>query len=156
MNKVWIKQGLLDRIFSEGNKSLPKETGGILMGYRVSLREVVITDIVGPGKNAVHESMSFHPDQAFHEKEIERIYKESGKLITYLGDWHTHPNSHPYLSSKDKQTIVSISKFRKARLSNPLMLIAAPPKNDFKVWTYSKSKISKQEIYLEGNIIVYQ
>ena len=155
MNRIWVKEAVIKEIFLQGEELLPKETGGILMGYTVESIDFVITNIIGPGKNAVHGDTTFQPDQRFHEDEIARIYEESGGLITYLGDWHTHPNSYPYLSSKDQQTIVSIAKYKEARLSNPLMLIAAPPEKEFKIWIYRKTKILRTRQYIEGDVIMF-
>lgn len=152
--KIWIKKDLLDEIFSDGNKWLPKETGGILMGYRVA-DTYVITQLVGAGENAIHGSNTFKPDQEFHKTEIARIYKESEQKITYLGDWHTHPDSYPYLSSTDRSTGHKISKFKKARLPNPLMLVAAPPKIDFKIWAYDRSYEDKMGNFAEGDVVVF-
>jgi len=151
--KIWIEKNIIENIFSNGVLWLPKETGGILMGYFL-LDQYVITDFIGPGEKAIHKINSFKPDQEFHEREITRIYKESEQKITYLGDWHTHPNSFPYLSETDKRTFKKIADYSKARLSNPIMLVVAPPTENFKVWIYKKN--TKREIlYEEGNIIIF-
>jgi integrative and conjugative element protein (TIGR02256 family) len=153
--KIWLKKSVIDEILLDGNKCLPKETGGIIMGYSVSALEFVITDLIGAGKEAIHGYNSFEPDQLFHLEEVKRIYQASNGFITYLGDWHTHPNSYPYLSSKDKKTICTIANYEKARLLNPLMLIASPPKNDFKVWVYKKTKLLQTIKYSECTIIIF-
>lgn len=151
--KVWIKKDVLKKIFLNGNKWLPTETGGILMGYSVS-DEYIITDFIGPGEKATHEADSFEPDQVFHESEIARIYKDSEFKVTYLGDWHTHPNSFPYLSNTDKKTACKIAKYKKARLENPIMLVASPPNLDFKIWIYKRNKLTRND-YIEGDIIIF-
>ena len=153
--KVWIRQTILDEIFSQGNSHLPKETGGILMGYSVSPKEFVITEIILAGEKAIHNFNSFQPDQEFHVNEIKRIYEESNGMITYLGDWHTHPNSYPYLSSKDKKTIKAIAQYKPARIATPLMLITAPPKQDFKIWVYKKNKNLIENSCSEGAIVCF-
>lgn len=152
---IWIKQSVLDVIFLNGKEWLPRETGGILMGYRASNGDFVINRVIGPGEKAVHGLSSFKPDHAYHVREIVRIYEESGCLETYLGDWHTHPNSYPYLSSQDKATIASIAKHAKARLANPLMLIAAPPALCFKTWIYDPCRFYRRQTYTEGKVIVF-
>jgi integrative and conjugative element protein (TIGR02256 family) len=156
LKPIWIKKAALDAIIADGNHWCPKETGGILMGYRSCAGESIITDIVGPGKLAKHEHSSFSPDQLFHQKEIARIYRKSKRLITYLGDWHTHPHSHPYLSPTDKTTINSIATYSAARLTNPLMLIVSPPGNDAKVWEYRKDGETFKTIYQECDIILFE
>lgn len=151
--KIWIKKEVLDKIFLDGNNWLPKETGGVLMGY-IAIEDYIITDFIGPGEKAVHGYHSFQPDQAFHESEVARIYKYSELKITYLGDWHTHPNSFPYLSNTDKKTAHKIAKYKKARLENPIMLVASPPNLDFKIWIYKRNKLIMND-YVEGDIIIF-
>lgn len=152
--KIWIKEAALDEIQAGGNAWLPHETGGVLIGYCTDAGYVV-TQIIGPGPKAKHGLMSFEPDQEFHEAEIARVYGESGRMLTYLGDWHTHPNSTAYLSGTDRQTAERIALHKKARLPRPLMLVAAPPTDQYKVWIYSKTG-KKSGIFTEGEIIVYK
>lgn len=124
------------------------------MGYRASKYEFVVTDIIGPGEKAIHGLASFKPDQAYQKKEVARLYEESSCGETYLGDWHTHPHSHPYLSLTDKSTINSIAKHPAARLTNPLMLVAAPPGQESKIWVYEKSTKSNHQ-YVQADIVIF-
>lgn len=150
---VWITEEILTYVHSSSEKWLPKETGGILMGYIVG-NEFVVTDIIGPGPKAVHRDFSFEPDQNFHKSEIAKIYNLSNRTITYIGDWHTHPNSKPYLSDQDKKAIKNIAAFKKARLPTPLMLISAPPMKDFAVWIFEKTPEGKDN-YILGDVHFY-
>lgn len=152
---IWISHNVEDFIFLNGNEWLPKETGGVLMGYCASEFESVITDIIGPGPKAFHGNSTFSPDQQYHEDEIKKKYEASERSITYLGDWHTHPNSYPYLSNQDKSTIKKIATYDNARLTNPIMLIAAPPKLELKIWAYEKCRIRSVEIYYKAEVIYY-
>ena len=85
----------------EARRCLPNETGGAFMGYWSDPNTVVITDVIGPGPNAKHTRYSFHPDVEYHAAEIDRIYSQSGRINTYLGDWHTHRGVRP---TQAKQT----------------------------------------------------
>jgi len=120
---AWIEQSLVGNFIKEVDRVFPKETGGVLMGYWARCYdEVVITAIIGPGDKAIHSEMSFCPDHEFQEREIEYFYKKSGRIHTYLGDWHSHPKAQtPDLSNKDKRTLRNISNFKQARLPVPLM-----------------------------------
>lgn len=111
-------------MIDEAEAALPNETGGVLLGYHVRRTdELAVTDVVGPGPNAQHESRGFVPDSAYHETEIARRYERSGRLIVYLGDWHSHPRSGPYLSARDGRTLRAIARFEPARLVKPLMVV---------------------------------
>ena len=126
MRQAWILSGLLEQLFVEANDKFPVETGGILMGYRAKdSNEPVITDLVGPGPKAKHERENFSPDYDFQCSEVARIYEASGRIITYLGDWHTHPNGSGAMSGKDRRTLYSIAGDSSLRAPVPLMLILA-------------------------------
>lgn len=103
----------------------PAETGGVVMGYWVSDREVVITAATSAGPRATHREDGYEPDVDHDQLEIARIYHESGRLHTYLGDWHTHPGSGPGLSRRDRNTLRAIAVDAGARAPEPLMIIIA-------------------------------
>jgi integrative and conjugative element protein (TIGR02256 family) len=102
---------------------IPSETGGILLGYWVTPDEVVITDATSAGLRARHRADGYEPDVGHDQREIARIYAESGRQHTYLGDWHTHPGSEPALSRRDRKTLRAIAADVGARALAPLMMI---------------------------------
>lgn len=106
------------------------------MGYWPDFTSVVITDVIGPGPNAKRDRFSFHPDVAHHDDEITRIYLASGRLHTYLGDWHTHPKGAARMSPKDRKTLRAIASDPFARAPRPLMAILAGSQNwNIGVWS---------------------
>ena len=125
----------------EALRAVPNETGGVLMGYWAApYTEVVITDAIGPGRNAVHYEKSFIPDSEYQESEIARVYRESDRVSTYLGDWHTHPFGSSYLSYRDKRTLRRIAKHQDARCPIPVMAIASGHDDDWllRIWRYEE------------------
>jgi integrative and conjugative element protein (TIGR02256 family) len=122
----WFAETAFDLMVSEADRCAPYETGGVLMGYwSDDPRALVVVESVGPGPEADHRLASFAPDHVYQEAEIERIYLESGRRITYLGDWHTHPNGIAALSLTDRITQVRIARNRDARAPNAVMAILA-------------------------------
>lgn len=122
---VWISKSALAFIAKEFRRAYPSETGGVLIGYLAGSDDAVITCAVGPGPLAKHSETRFVPDWSYHDVEIARLYEESGRLHTYLGDWHSHPNSPTRLSSTDRQTLLRIAKHADARIATPLMVVIA-------------------------------
>ena len=142
---VWISEASLDDMVVEAEHLYPFETGGALIGYWVKqYDEVVVTNATGPGPGAVHLPDSFLPDDEYQESEIARFYNMSGRLHTYLGDWHTHPGASSYLSRRDKCTLRKVAKSRDARAPIPIMaVLGGGPKWELKVWRYVPTKLDR-------------
>jgi integrative and conjugative element protein (TIGR02256 family) len=125
MPGVWIGVAERATLAREADRTSPRETGGILMGYRGAGETIVIASVVGPGPNAAHGYGFFVPDHEYHEREVARIYENSGRQWTYLGDWHSHPGGSAGLSKSDRHTLRRIAKSPEARAAAPLMLVLA-------------------------------
>lgn len=129
----------VNQIYEEIRNESPLETGGCLLGYwDESFKEVVIEECIGPGPMAKHSKYGFEPDSEWQELQIARIYKDSGFLRTYLGDWHSHPQGKLTLSWKDKRTLLRIAKFSPARAPHPLMVVMAGPPWRMRIWKTDK------------------
>lgn len=136
--KAWLSGAGAMR--AEAERVFPFETGGVLMGYWARAHdEVVITHVVGPGPHAEHRIHSFMPDYEYQEEEVARIYAASGRVATYLGDWHSHPLEDVYLSSRDRRTLGRIARHAEARAPVPVMAVVGggDPKWLLSVWKYA-------------------
>lgn len=152
---VWINWSHLKFILNNAAKFYPLETGGIFIGYWASEFEIVIDYIVGPGPKAKHGEDYFTPDNKFHNKKIAKYYEKTGTTDYYLGDWHTHPDTGSYLSSKDKSTLKKISAFKPARIEKPIMMILGTNPLHLKAWIYNlnlKKKTGTE--FIEAKIIL--
>lgn len=154
---VWISKEVTQAIYDETEKRSPLETGGCLLGYwNDSFKEFVIEQCIGPGPNARHSKYGFKPDSKWQEAQIARIYKESGNLWTYLGDWHSHPNGPLTLSSKDKWTLSKISNYTPARVPHPLMILVSSPPWQIKAWKANKTRwFSFKLVISDCEIIIF-
>ena len=122
--KSWFSEPVIRSLLVEADRIFPLETGGVMMGYwSESKDEVVICHTSGPGPRAIHTEHSFIPDYDYQESEIARLYEESGRVHTYLGDWHTHPHEAVYLSPKDERALRKVASFSEARAPMPIMAI---------------------------------
>jgi len=121
---VWLSISDASAMIAEAGRMSPLETGGILVGYHTE-GDIIITTIIGPGPRGEHGAHWFVPDQTYHEEEIARIYHSSGRMSTYLGDWHSHPKGRPRLSLRDRRTLRRIARTPDARAPQPLMLIVS-------------------------------
>lgn len=125
-SQLWIGCDAIASLESEATRRTPAETGGILLGYWAEDgRDCVVTHVIGPGPNAIHCETRFAPDHAYQVGEIGRLYEQSGRLLHYLGDWHSHPGGTGELSEQDRRTLRTIARARAARVRRPIMLILA-------------------------------
>jgi integrative and conjugative element protein (TIGR02256 family) len=146
---IWLPEKAYICLLEEAIQKMPRETGGILIGYWGTKYEAVITAIVGPGSKAAHNRHSFSPDNEFHTQEITRLYAQSGRTETYLGDWHTHPSAGAYMSSRDQETLRILADYKQARLAQPLMMILGTRPFGLQAWmqSYKRVLFSNRSIY---------
>lgn len=141
--KAWLSEQAVRDMLIEAGRVFPLETGGLMMGYWSEAKdEVVICRVIGPGPRAVHSEHAFVPDADYHESEAERVYEESGRVHSYLGDWHTHPRGGVYLSPKDEGTLLRIARSSEARAPVPLMAVLGDGDPDWfiGVWRYARDR----------------
>lgn len=121
--KIWIPEHLYASMRSLADQFMPMETGGLLMGYLDSNGDTVITDVTGPGPNAIHAECSYVPDYEHDTAQADLLYHASGRLHLYLGDWHTHPKDVDAISRRDIKALKTIADTPSARVAEPLMII---------------------------------
>jgi integrative and conjugative element protein (TIGR02256 family) len=137
---AWISTSVLQQIADDAHRWFPSETGGTLLGYWARPTEVVITTCTTAGPLARHTGTLYVPDPDHDEQAIAAYYHASGRLHTYLGDWHTHPRHAAYLSAKDTHTLHQIALEPEARTRTPLMLIAGGGPTEWRpnIWCYRR------------------
>lgn len=120
---AWVHQSVHDNLLAHADAHAPYETGGLLLGYRHSPREVVITETIGPGPGAHHRRTGFDPDSDWQTVELARRYEASDRRVRYLGDWHTHPDGTTKLSRTDRRTLRAIAQHPDAYCPHPVMVV---------------------------------
>lgn len=144
MVRVWLDRQAFEEMVTLSREKAPLETGGMLCGYWSTDRShVVITHIIGPGPNAVHKWDRFRHDDKGQQPYLEAIWNKYDGAITFLGDWHTHPDYFSIQSELDKETHIKLSQYEPARVPNALMLILG---HDFSI------EAARLFIVLEGRI----
>lgn len=114
------------------------------MGYQAG-SSFVITAMVPGGADALRTSCSYAPDSVWQNAAIAAHYDRSGRTDTYLGDWHSHPDTDgAYLSADDRAVIRKIIRHRAARAPEPLMLVlcGSPERWRFEGWVGSMRRLA--------------
>lgn len=155
LDVAWVKRSVFEAMLSEAERCQPYETGGCLLGYWATpSKEIVITDLVGPGPNAKHSKRRFQPDHGWQTSKIATIYRESRYLFTYLGDWHSHPRRpKSSLSWQDRRTLRKIASYAPARTPVPVMaIIAGGPTWTLRIWYLELRSFKIFSIYRKKEI----
>jgi integrative and conjugative element protein (TIGR02256 family) len=148
--KVWLEMKLYRHIISESRKFSPLETGGMLIGYKDIYKNLVITNLIEAGPNALRFDNMFMPDGKYQQNELSKIFIETNGVHTFLGDWHSHPNSSAYMSELDLKTIKEIANSKAARTPNPIFLIFGTIERNIKCWRYvGKRNYSVEQLMVD-------
>ncbi len=101
--KITMDPSVVQHLFCQRqNRFWKKEAGGQLFGQWSEDGDFVISYATGPRPTDKRSKFGYVPDRKAEQAEIS-TFRENG--IWYLGDWHTHPESHPQPSDSDLLTM---------------------------------------------------
>ena len=112
-NIVFEKMARCSRRFS------PLEAGGLVLGYRKNTYLHAI-DVTLPGPWDKHSRSSFHRSPRAHRLRALRLWRKSGGLIDWIGEWHSHPSFSLSPSSTDHRNWKRLVRHRKAAMIFPI------------------------------------
>lgn len=122
---IWIGNSVLASCCADADEHFPLESGGVFLGYETG-DAVVITAMIPGGEQALRTRWAYAPDTDWQNARIAEHYERSGRLDTYLGDWHSHPGTErAYLSGDDRAVLKKIIKSPDTRSQYPLMCVLA-------------------------------
>lgn len=132
--KIEIQQHILHQLKILYKESLPKETGGILFGYYSADLEIAhVTDVYFNIVDSKKSNWSFVRGKNGFSKYAKIMW---GKNRYYLGEWHSHPESTPYMSIQDKKQMIEIKYSKNMKCPEPILLIIGEKKSEFLISTY--------------------
>lgn len=107
--EVRIRSGIDNELKELLEISKPNETGGILVGLINNNRKIIyITRILKAPSDSVTAPYAFSRGINDVPENIKKIQESTGAMIGYIGEWHTHPEGHPNLSTMDMLTVQKI------------------------------------------------
>lgn len=124
---ILVAEDVIALIETECAGSGDRETGGILMGFRIADdARVAIARATRPGPNAICEPTRFHRDVEFCQAELDASTAELGLRGRYVGEWHYHPAGPAMPSGLDLLSLSQIAAQDEYAVEVPVMLLAAP------------------------------
>ena len=133
--KVLVSEPVLAKMHELRQSSAPNETGGYLFGaIDESLSEIYVVAVSSepPGTNASPMGIELGP---WGKTGFEKMFlrRTQGRLPP-VGTWHSHPNSGPAASNRDKETVESFRKEDHHRGIPTVMAITG--RNEDKVYVF--------------------
>ncbi|MET4198710.1 ThiF family adenylyltransferase [Bradyrhizobium sp. LA6.12] len=87
----------------------PSETGGILIGRRAATRKTIyVTRLVPAPPDSRGTPWVFMRGTEKLPEAIALVERRTGGLLTYVGEWHTHPAGGSDLSDTDKTAVINL------------------------------------------------
>jgi integrative and conjugative element protein (TIGR02256 family) len=121
MTRLIIDSELTKAVTAHCKRWAPKETGGILLGYRCD-SAVHVTGFVGPGPRAKHTRASFIRDGEFAQRMLDEVVTGTGGRSDYLGEWHSHP-APVEPSGRDEKSIRWVAANAGYDCADPVLLV---------------------------------
>jgi integrative and conjugative element protein (TIGR02256 family) len=130
---IRIKQLFVEDILNRCDKSLPNETGGILVGSYIDNYSCAnISKVLKAPPDSRSGPTWFHRGTKGVKLQLDRLWKE--KKQYYIGEWHFHPNNSSNLSFQDIRQMKAISINKKYNCPEPILLIVG---GNTKHWEFS-------------------
>jgi integrative and conjugative element protein (TIGR02256 family) len=87
----------------------PSETGGIMVGRINATKKVVyVTRLVRAPADSRGTPYVFTRGTEKLPEAFDQVQRRTGGLLTYVGEWHTHPMGGSDLSDTDKEAVISL------------------------------------------------
>jgi len=109
--KIRLKAGIDYELIDLLKEKMPNETGGILIGYANSnTKTVYITRILKAPVDSESHPFMFKRGIKDIPQNILDIQEATGSMIGYIGEWHTHPQGYPSMSTRDLATAKGLKR----------------------------------------------
>jgi len=99
---IYLDDGLEDKLRSLRAAQLPKETGGIILGYfDQKRRSVHIVDVMPAPSDSISSEVEFIRGKEGVIDAVEKAGIRTASIVEYIGEWHSHPRKVPTSPSLD-------------------------------------------------------
>lgn len=145
-----ISKNIFDGLLSTCVASGIYETGGILVGYYTSEKDVAIaTGYSTPPKDSKSGLYWYYRGISGLQRWLRKLWK---KKEYYLGEWHFHPMSSAYYSSVDARQMFSIASNPSYNCPEPILVIIGGNPSDkweAKAFVFPQDSKAKEMVLLK-------
>jgi len=130
-----ISDRLLLRIGGYAKRKYPFEFGGLLIGRYLDGNKTVSIEDILVQENAISSKFSFERGNSDATPELEKFFRQQPSL-TYVGEWHTHPDGPAVPSRQDLTSMQELAKDDRVLITNPVLMILGVSANRFQMQSY--------------------
>lgn len=124
-----LSSGLSDRLLKLCKDHGRHETGGVLVGVANYKTKVIhVFDIIKQTIDSNGSPVAFTRGIIGLPQQIDEIKSQTGEVIGYIGEWHTHPMNLEKLSQTDLDTIEKLKSINKKTPIPTCAVIITPSK----------------------------
>lgn len=125
--EVRLMGGIKEMLLQNCKQQAPKETGGVLVGIaNYKTKTIHVFDFISEPQGSHGTCCGFVRGAQGLPAQIEEIKKETGDVIGYIGEWHTHPMDLKKLSARDEETIAELAELNRTVPIPTCALIVTP------------------------------
>lgn len=89
---VYVDEGMQRWLFDQRQRSLPAETGGILLGYYdLNVHELVLVTALPAPPDSLATAGSFERGIEGLKAQVADAARRTAGVVQYVGEWHSHP-----------------------------------------------------------------
>ena len=128
--KIIINELIETKLYGFRKNKLPNETGGMVVGYHdYTNKTIYIVDVLSAPSDSIELPSSFIRGKNGVDEQLDNIDKLSQGRVTYIGEWHSHPDHCSTLPSN--QDLTSLSSIAEELLHDgmPALMIIVGGKN---------------------------
>ncbi len=98
-----------DEMLARMRRESPRETGGLLIGRLNAAEKIVyVTRLVRAPADSRGTPYFFTRGTQRLPEVLEHVERRTGGLLTYVGEWHSHPMGGSDLSDTDKEAVIKL------------------------------------------------
>ena len=99
---AFLDEGIKDSLHAMRQAQLPRETGGVLVGYYdFTLKAVFIVAALPAPPDSKGTRSGFERGTEGLRERIAEISRRTAGIVGYIGEWHSHPPRHSAKPSTD-------------------------------------------------------
>lgn len=138
LERVLIEPAARAAVCGHTRSNADVETGGILLGRRLSESTLSVTRASPPGPRARHGRFSFSRDTRFLQRYLDSIHDHTAGGEDYVGEWHVHPSLDAPPSRTDRRSLWRIARRSNYATDNPVLLIVEhdPPSLELRFYGF--------------------